>query len=170
MQPLGCDASLARCAARRSLIAAACAWSASERFFADHFVGLPLVNMRGVWACCSRRCCVSILALKAARRLSASPCKRSCLGAIDAAAAATFLDTASIFGWNVHFGGRCFLFSSSFRRTSAARSYKRWAAGSTLCLRAGLGARFGVAPRVRCLPRSGAFLLGEAAAAAIALS
>jgi hypothetical protein len=126
--------------------------------------------MRGVCACCSRRCCVSILALKAARRLSASPCKRSCLGAVDAVTAATFLDTASILGWNVHFGGRCFLFSSSFRRTSAARSYKRWAAGSTLCLKAGLGALLGAGLRVRCLPRSGALRRGDAAAAAIALS
>ena len=169
VQPLGCDASRARCAARRSLIAAACACNASERFFADHFVGLPREFMRGVCACFSRRCWVSILALKAALRLSASPWSRSCLGAIDAAAAATFLDTASILGWNVHFGGRCFLFSSSFRRTSAARSYKRCAAGSTLCLKAGLGARLGVL-RVLCLPRSGALRRGDAAAAAMARS
>ena len=76
--------------------------------------------MRGVWACFSRRCCVSMRA-NAARRRSASPC-RPWRGAIDAAAAAaTFLDTASIFAERTS-GSRAF---SSSCRPSAARSYKR---------------------------------------------
>ena len=71
--------------------------------------------MRGVWACFSRRCCVSRSARHRAAP-SVSPCKRSWRA--PSAAAATFLETASILV--EPFWGSLFRFSSSCR-TSAAR-------------------------------------------------
>ena len=166
VHPLGCDASLARWAARRSLIAAACACNASGRFSPDHFVEPPLVNMRAC-ACFSRRCCVSILALKAARRLSASPWSRLVARRRTRTPPLSWTRRRSWAG--THFGGRCFLFLRAFvgpprrDRTSAGlpRVYL-WLPPGSAPGAPGL--------RVRCLPRSGALRRGDAAAAAIALS